>query len=63
FEHESALGEAPAHRLFDLVKVGKRQENGIDIETPRSYGDYIVPTVDEIRSKLPEGVTLSDKLS
>lgn len=63
FEHESALGEAPAHRLFDLVNVGKRQENGIDIETPRSYGDYIVPTVDEIRSKLPEGVTLSDKLS
>ena len=49
FKHDSELGCAPAHKLFDSVKV-KRKE---DIEIPRSYEDYTV----EIEDKLPEGVT------
>lgn len=63
FEHASALGEAPAHKLFDLIQVKKRVENGKEVETPRSYEDYVVPGLEEIRSRLPAGVTLADKLS
>lgn len=62
FEHASALGEAPAHRLFDLIQVKKRVENGKEMETPRSYEDYVVPGLEEIRSRLPAGVTLTDRL-
>lgn len=35
FEHESALGNAPAHRLFDLIKVSGP-------EAPRAFTDYKV---------------------
>lgn len=50
FKHASELGEAPAHKLFDLVKVQRVDEN----VPARKYSDYSV-TVDEAR--LPEGVT------
>lgn len=50
FRHESELGNAPAYKLFDLVKVARKT----DVVTPRSYGDYEV-TVDE--ASLPSGVT------
>ena len=53
FKHESALGNAPAHRLFDLIEV-KRKEG---VKFPRKFGDYEV-TVDE--NSLPAGVTLSE---
>jgi CRISPR-associated protein Csd2 len=35
FEHESALGNAPAHQLFDLIRVSGK-------ESPRSFTDYQV---------------------
>ena len=38
FKHSSELGNAPAHKLFDLVSV-KRNEGVI---SPRSYSDYTV---------------------
>lgn len=50
FRHDSELGSAPAHKLFDLVKVQKNE--GVD--TPHGYSDYTV-AVDE--SRLPDGVT------
>ena len=50
FKHDSELGCAPAHKLFDLVKVSRNDS----ISTPRSYEDYTV-TVDE--AHLPAGVT------
>lgn len=49
FKHESELGNAPAHKLFELVKADKKSD-----VTPRSYSDYII-TVDE--DKLPQGVS------
>ena len=63
FEHESPLGNAPAHKLFELVEGenGLRLKDGV--ETPRSYNDYHVPTADDIRAQLPAGVTVSDKLA
>jgi CRISPR-associated protein Csd2 len=49
FEHESALGNAPAHKLFEMVHV-----EGPAI--PRSFGDYHVslPSLTD----LPSGVSL-----
>ena len=48
FQHESELGNAPAYRLFDAVKVQRKPE----VVVPRSYEDYQV-LVDE---QLPQGV-------
>jgi len=55
FKHSSVLGNAPAHRLFDLVKVN-RKEN--DSKPARSFSDYEI-TLDR---NLPEGVALEEKI-
>jgi CRISPR-associated protein Csd2 len=52
FKHDSALGEAPSHRLFDLVKP--KLKDGV--VSPRKFEDYAIPDLD--LSKLPPGVTL-----
>jgi len=55
FQHDSALGNAPAYKLFDLVQVDR-----IDPTKPaRAYGDYKV-TVDH--TGIPMGVSLIEKL-
>lgn len=54
FEHETTLGNAPAHKLFDLVEVSSK-----DPDRPtRSYNDYKV-SIDQ--SALPAGVKLIEK--
>ena len=40
FRHESALGNAPAHKLFDLVQVRRRDDD--EAAPARHYGDYEV---------------------
>ena len=50
FKHDSELGNAPAHKLFDLIRVEKKD----DVAAPRAFSDYTV-TVDE--NALPQGVT------
>ena len=53
FEHESALGNAPAHRLFELVRIARK-----DMASPaRAYSDYIV-TIDQ--ESIPPGVTIRE---
>ncbi len=49
FKHESELGCAPAHKLFDSIKVVKKQ----GIEVPRSFSDYEI----KLPETLPEGVS------
>ena len=49
FKHDSELGNAPSYRLFETVKVTRREE----VAAARSYQDYEV-TVDT--QALPEGV-------
>ena len=49
FKHDSEFGNAPAYKLFDLVKAEKK--DGVD--APRAYSDYTV-TVDI--AHLPDGV-------
>lgn len=52
FEHESKLGNAPAHTLFDTVTARK------DSDGPaRAYGDYEIVAD---KSAVPEGVTLHE---
>ncbi len=49
FEHESELGSAPAHALFDRVSIVRR------VEAPRSFSDFEVRVGED---DLPQGVTL-----
>lgn len=51
FKHDSEYGNAPAHKLFETVKVARKPE----VEVPRSYADYEV-TIDE--AAIPSGVEL-----
>lgn len=54
FEHEKALGNAPAHKLFELVKISKKDPG----RPARSYDNYEV-NIDS--SALPAGVKLIEK--
>jgi CRISPR-associated protein Csd2 len=55
FEHESKLGNAPAHKLFERVAAKRKDET----KPPRAYEDYEV-TVDH--EAMPSGVTVHEKL-
>ena len=55
FEHDSLLGNAPAHRLFERVQAKLRDPKS----PPRSYSDYEV-TVD--LENLPAGIQAHQKL-
>jgi CRISPR-associated protein Csd2 len=48
FKHDSALGNAPSHKLFDLVKIEKKP----DVAVPRKFADYEVSKKDEIEKAL-----------
>ncbi|HRC85133.1 MAG TPA: type I-C CRISPR-associated protein Cas7/Csd2 [Thermoanaerobaculia bacterium] len=50
---QAMLGCAPAHALFDLVKVQKAE----GVEAPRQFGDYRVSVE---RDRLPAGVELTE---
>lgn len=52
FKHDSVLGNAPANKLFDLVKVEKVCDGA-----PRKFNDYHV-AID--KDKLPVGVTIEE---
>lgn len=53
FKHESQLGNAPAHKLYDAVKVVRKE--GID--APRSIEDYDI-LID--KSAIPAGITVEE---
>jgi CRISPR-associated protein Csd2 len=55
FEHESALGNAPAHRLFERVQV-RRKDSGT---AARAFDDYTVIVDDD---ELPAGINLTKLL-
>ena len=52
FTHDSSVGKAPAHLLFEKIKVQRKPTT----ETPRKFADYEVNVVED---SLPEGVTLT----
>ncbi len=55
FEHSSALGNAPAHKLFDRVRVSAKP----GVSAARSFADYDL-AIDE--ANLPAGIKLHRKL-
>ncbi|MBD1549415.1 type I-C CRISPR-associated protein Cas7/Csd2 [Roseibium aggregatum] len=68
FKHANALGNAPAHQLFDLVRIGRNidgefrpvDDKRIGNEPPaRKFSDYIVE-ID--RANSPEGVEIIEKV-
>lgn len=63
FKHDSALGNAPAHVLFDTVRVerlGRDGQSCAAADTPaRGFADYRVSIA---REALPQGVTLEERL-
>ena len=50
FRHDSELGEAPAWKLFELVKVHRKE----GVTAPRNIDDY---TIEVQEDALPQGVT------
>jgi CRISPR-associated protein Csd2 len=54
FKHQSALGNAPAHKLFDLIDIQRKEGS----EGPaRSFKDYCVTV-----GAAPQGVEIIEKL-
>lgn len=49
FRHDSEFGNAPSHKLFDLVSAQRKE----DVVFPRSYSDYTISVAED---QLPEGV-------
>jgi CRISPR-associated protein Csd2 len=56
FRHDSALGNAPAQKLFDLIRVERKTDAANPV---RTFGEYSV-SVDNVN--LPAGVTLEEKI-
>jgi CRISPR-associated protein Csd2 len=52
FSHDNEVGRAPAHQLFERIRV----ERSAGTEAARRFQDYAVPVSD---SELPEGITLT----
>ncbi|CAH1204115.1 conserved hypothetical protein [Candidatus Nitrotoga sp. BS] len=54
FKHESELGNAPAHKLFELIQAKKNTD-----EPARDFADYTVLVKE---AAIPAGVTLQRKV-
>ena len=68
FKHDNAMGNAPAHALFDRISIGRNVDNELralddkgigNLAPARKYADYIV-TID--RANLPAGVEIIERL-
>lgn len=57
FEHENAMGNAPAHALFDAVKVQRAE--GTEDRPARSFADYHISVDSEA---MPKGVSVRELL-
>lgn len=55
FKHSKELGDCPAYKLFEAVKIQKKE----DVEYPRKYADY---TVEICNDQIPETVEVTRKI-
>jgi CRISPR-associated protein Csd2 len=53
FKHDSALGNAPSHVLFEKIEIERKAE----VEVARKFTDYTVKV-----APMPEGVTLIERI-
>jgi len=56
FKHQTALGNAPAYKLFDMVKV---KRSNTEVKPARAFSDYVVE-ID--KANVPAGVVLEEKI-
>jgi CRISPR-associated protein Csd2 len=56
FKHDSHLGNAPAHKLFERITINRNDQK----TPPRAFSDYTI-AVD--REGLPQGVELIERLT
>lgn len=56
FKHDSALGNTPSHKLFDMVKVAPTEKPA------RDFSDYENNIAIPTQADMPQGVTLEVKL-
>ena len=54
FKHTSALGNAPAHELFNRIKLTRKEKT----KPARDFSDY---QLEIDRNKLPEGISIIEK--
>lgn len=67
FKHENAMGNAPAHALFDRVKIGRNVDGEFrmidsrldNLSPARAFSDYAV-TID--RENLPAGIEIIERV-
>lgn len=57
FSHADRLGSAPAHELFDRIRLTPKTSEELEGLPPRSYSDYTLEIPEA--SDLPAGVTLT----
>lgn len=66
FAHETPLGKAPAHKLFERVTIGRNIDGEVrelddrglgNLPPARKFGDYAI-TID--RTDLPEGIEIHE---
>ena len=57
FEHDSELGNAPAHKLFDRVSESRKEESNGEWKPARSFDDYTI-SVDE--KNKPTGIKIHE---
>jgi CRISPR-associated protein Csd2 len=56
FKHQTALGNAPAYKLFDMVRV---KRSNTEVKPARAFSDYVVE-ID--KANVPAGVVLEEKI-
>ena len=56
FKHDSALGNAPSSKLFDMVQVQPKEDAGVI----RDFSQYEIVVPDQ--SQMPPGVTVEEKI-
>jgi len=56
FKHDTDLGNAPAHKLFDLAKI---RRSSTESKPARAFSDYVIE-ID--KASVPVGVTLEEKI-
>jgi CRISPR-associated protein Csd2 len=55
FKHDSKMGNAPAHGLFDLIKISRKDDSD---KPPRNFSDYQI----DITGNVPGNVALEVKI-
>lgn len=62
FRHASALGNYPAHKLFELVKIERAGTEEDKKKPARNISDYVVTPIEQIRKSCPSGVEVIEML-